>query len=64
MQVELLTKPDSQPSESLPIVPHTQESIAPCASTCTWCGKSMFWDNHCRTREEAANCSNYGSRRG
>jgi hypothetical protein len=61
MPVELLTKPESQLSEPL-TTPETQETIVPCASTCTWCGKSMFWDNHCRTREEAANCSNYRRR--
>lgn len=35
---------------------------SPQASTCTWCRQSMMFGNHCKSREEAANCSNYKPR--
>ena len=33
--------------------------ICPKASTCTWCGTNMMWDDHCKTREQAAQCHRY-----
>ncbi|WP_168535356.1 hypothetical protein [Anabaena sp. UHCC 0253] len=57
MKVELMTKP-----KSLTIPSQEDVLISPTASTCTWCGKNMMFNNHCKTREEAANCSNYRNR--
>ena len=29
------------------------------ASVCTWCGTTMIWDDHCKSRNEAARCHRY-----
>lgn len=29
------------------------------ASVYTWCGTTMVWDDHCKSRNEAARCHRY-----
>ncbi|MCU0516291.1 MAG: hypothetical protein MUC60_05365 [Oscillatoria sp. Prado101] len=43
--------------------PEKDPLISPQASTCTWCGKNMIFGDHCKSRNQAANCYNYAETR-
>lgn len=63
MTTELVTKESIEALEKTPVETQEDVLISPTAgTTCTWCKQNMFWSNHCKSREEAANCSNYSKR--
>jgi hypothetical protein len=67
MSNQLLEKPIAE-LKDLEILQTPEKSTldvieSPQASVCTWCREHMMFDNHCKSREEAANCSNYKPRR-